>query len=153
MSVATFKRSPIGKFNSTSRRLPRCLVLQSLPPPLQPPPPRCVDVTSLQPSRCRLQVVRARFAATELGIREKLAVVMLAQSSLSVALNETIGGHVPRLLIYADASRIDADMNALTNLVPYRAVGSGGSGGGSQRAHTHILNSIFDQVCYDRVLS
>ena len=89
--------------------------------------------------------MRARFAATELGIREKLVVVMLAQSTLSVALNATIGEHVPRLLIYADAARIDADMSALTNLVPYRAA-SGGGVGGSQRAHTHILNSIFDQV-------
>ncbi|KAI6235420.1 Hexosyltransferase [Aphelenchoides besseyi] len=90
------------------------------------------------------KVIRARFAATELGIRDKLMVVMLAQSALSVTLNASIGGYVPRLQIYADAARIDADMSALTNLLPYRLNGVNG-----QRAHIHVLNSIFDQALHE----
>ncbi|KAI6240928.1 Hexosyltransferase [Aphelenchoides fujianensis] len=90
------------------------------------------------------KVVRARFAATELGIRDKLMVIMLAQSALSVAINASIGNYVPRLQIYADASRIDADMSALTNLLPYRL-----NGVGSQRPHMHVLNSIFDQALHE----
>ncbi|CAD5215414.1 unnamed protein product [Bursaphelenchus okinawaensis] len=90
------------------------------------------------------KVVRSRFAATELGIRDKLILIVLAQSALSVALNASIGEHVPRMQIYADASRIDTDMSVLTNLIPYRLNGLTG-----QRAHVHILNSIADQALQD----
>lgn len=87
------------------------------------------------------KVIRARFAATELGIREKLVVVMLGQSSLSVALNASIGRHVPRIHLFADASRIDADMASLPNLTPYRPNG--------QHAHVPILNSIFNLTLHE----
>lgn len=87
---------------------------------------------------CICQVARARFAATELGIREKLVVIMLSQSSLSVALNNSIGLHVPRLHLFADSSRLDAELASLPNLTPYRANG--------QHAHVAILNSIFNLV-------
>ncbi|CAD5221372.1 unnamed protein product [Bursaphelenchus xylophilus] len=90
------------------------------------------------------KVVRSRFAATELGIRDRLILIVMAQSALSVALNASIGQHVPRMQIYADASRIDADMSVLTNLIPYRLNGLSG-----QRAHVHILNSIADQALQD----
>lgn len=92
-------------------------------------------------------MVRARFAATELGVRERLIVVVLAQSALSVALNASVGPHVPRLQVYADAARIDADMSALSNLIPYRLNALTG-----QRSHVHILNSIADQVSVRRPL-
>uniref|UniRef100_A0A914C519 Hexosyltransferase n=1 Tax=Acrobeloides nanus TaxID=290746 RepID=A0A914C519_9BILA len=82
------------------------------------------------------KVARARFAATELGIREKLIVIVLGQSTLSVALNTTIGKHVPKVHVFADISRIDADMSALGNLSPYKPNG--------QHAHVHILNGIFN---------
>lgn len=46
--------------------------------------------------------------------------------------------------IYADASRIDNDMSILENLQPYRLNEVNG-----QRAHMHVLNSIFEQACID----
>jgi hypothetical protein len=69
---------------------------------------------------------------------------MLAQSALSVAINSSIGQHVPRMQIYADASRIDNDMSTLENLQPYRLNEVNG-----QRAHMHILNSIFDLALHE----
>uniref|UniRef100_A0A0N5B8P1 Hexosyltransferase n=1 Tax=Strongyloides papillosus TaxID=174720 RepID=A0A0N5B8P1_STREA len=80
------------------------------------------------------KVVRSRFIATELGIKEKLIVIILGQSSLSVALNNSIGEYIPRLHVFADVSRIDPDMNTLGNLSPYKPNG--------QHAHIHILNGI-----------
>lgn len=79
-------------------------------------------------------MIRARFAATELGIREKLVVLVLGQSSLTVVLNATIGPHVPHLYTFVDASRIDADIAVLPNLVPYKPNG----------LHTHV--AILDAV-------
>uniref|UniRef100_A0A0N4ZI91 Hexosyltransferase n=1 Tax=Parastrongyloides trichosuri TaxID=131310 RepID=A0A0N4ZI91_PARTI len=87
------------------------------------------------------KVVRSRFIATELGIREKLLVIILGQSSLSVALNNSIAEHVPRLHVFADASRIDSDMNTLENLSPYKPNG--------QHAHIHILNGIFNMSFHE----
>lgn len=84
---------------------------------------------------------RARFAATELGIREKLVVILLSQSSLSVSLNSYIAPHVPRLHIFADNSRIESEMNSLSNLTPFRSNG--------QHAHVHILNSMFNLVYFN----
>uniref|UniRef100_A0A0R3RWB2 Hexosyltransferase n=1 Tax=Elaeophora elaphi TaxID=1147741 RepID=A0A0R3RWB2_9BILA len=82
------------------------------------------------------KVVRAGFAATELGIREKLLVILLGQSSLMVALNASIGRHVPHLQLFADISRIDGDMAILPNLTPYRLNG--------QHSHMPVLNFIFN---------
>ncbi|VDM44775.1 unnamed protein product [Toxocara canis] len=87
------------------------------------------------------KVVRPRFAATELGIREKLLVIILGQSSLSIALNASIGRHVPRLQLFVDASRVDADMAQLPNLTPYRPNG--------QHPHVTILNAIFNMTLYE----
>uniref|UniRef100_A0A915Q0N5 Uncharacterized protein n=1 Tax=Setaria digitata TaxID=48799 RepID=A0A915Q0N5_9BILA len=84
------------------------------------------------------KVVRAGFAATELGIREKLVVILLGQSSLMVALNASIGRHVPHLQLFADISRIDGDMAVLPNLTPYRLNG--------QNSHMAILDLIFNMV-------
>ncbi|KIH66725.1 hypothetical protein ANCDUO_02946 [Ancylostoma duodenale] len=77
-----------------------------------PSPPPNQDATP--------KVVRARFAATELGIRERLMVAVLAESSLAVAMNASLGRHVPRIHVFADASRIDTDLAQLTNLSPYK---------------------------------
>ncbi|MCP9259614.1 Chondroitin N-acetylgalactosaminyltransferase [Dirofilaria immitis] len=45
------------------------------------------------------KIIRAGFVATELGIREKLAVILLGQSSLMMALNASIGHYVPHLQV------------------------------------------------------
>lgn len=90
--------------------------------------------TSMHSNSNKGKVVRSRFIATELGIKEKLIVLVLGQSSLSVALNNSIGEHVPRLHVFADVSRVDSDMNTLGNLSPYKPNG--------QHAHIHILNGI-----------
>lgn len=108
-----------------------------------------VEVHKLPPAPNNVQnpsakVVRARFAATELGIRDKLIVIMLGQSALSVALNSSIGEHIPRIQIYVEATRIDNDMSVLENLQPYRLNEVNG-----QRAHMHILNSIFDLALHE----
>ncbi|CAG9539830.1 unnamed protein product [Cercopithifilaria johnstoni] len=84
------------------------------------------------------KVVRAGFAATELGIREKLVVILLGQSSLMVALNASIGRHVPHLQLFADISRIDGDIAILPNLTPYRLNG--------QHSHMPVLSLIFNMV-------
>ncbi|VDK51383.1 unnamed protein product [Anisakis simplex] len=80
------------------------------------------------------KVVRARFAATELGIREKLLVIILGQSSLSIALNASIAHHLPHLQIFIDVSRIDSDMASLPNLIQYR----------SNSQHPHTLHENYD---------
>lgn len=67
-------------------------------------------------------MVRARFAATELGIRERLMIGILAESSLAVAMNASLGRHVPKIHVFADASRIDTELAQLTNLSPYKWV-------------------------------
>uniref|UniRef100_A0A1I8A0E0 Hexosyltransferase n=1 Tax=Steinernema glaseri TaxID=37863 RepID=A0A1I8A0E0_9BILA len=87
------------------------------------------------------QLIRARYAATELGIREKLIVVVLGQSSLSVALNASIGRHVPRVQLFFENSRIDAELATMANISPYRPNG--------QHAHVSILNSIFNQSFHE----
>ncbi|TKR78050.1 hypothetical protein L596_018919 [Steinernema carpocapsae] len=87
------------------------------------------------------KVVRARFAATELGIREKLIVIVLGQSSLSVALNASIGRHVPRVQLFVETSRISTEMATMANVIPYRPNG--------QHAHVSILNSIFNQTLHE----
>ncbi|MFH4980023.1 hypothetical protein AB6A40_006732 [Gnathostoma spinigerum] len=87
------------------------------------------------------KVVRAKYAATELGIREKLLVIIFGQSSLSVTLSHLLFHHVPRLHIFVDASRISADMTTLPHLTPYRSNG--------QRAHFVILNSIFNLTLHE----
>lgn len=84
------------------------------------------------------QIIRAGFAATELGIREKLAVILLGQSSLMVVLNASIGGHVPHLQILADISRIDGETSVLPNLTPYSLNG--------QYLHIPVLYHIFNMV-------
>uniref|UniRef100_A0A7E4VLA0 Hexosyltransferase n=1 Tax=Panagrellus redivivus TaxID=6233 RepID=A0A7E4VLA0_PANRE len=101
-----------------------------------------IRVNSNDNDDAKRQFVRSRFAATELGIREKLIVIVLGQSSLSVALNASIGQHVPRLHLFAEQSRIDVDMSALAeNLSPYRPDG--------QHAHVHILNTIFNKSMHE----
>uniref|UniRef100_A0A1I7VTJ7 Nucleotid_trans domain-containing protein n=1 Tax=Loa loa TaxID=7209 RepID=A0A1I7VTJ7_LOALO len=88
------------------------------------------------------KVVRAGFAATELGIREKLVVILLGQSSLMVALNTSIGRHVPHLQLFADISRIDGDIAILPNLAPYRLNG--------QHSHIPVLNLIFNMTIHEK---
>ncbi|VBB30246.1 unnamed protein product [Acanthocheilonema viteae] len=92
--------------------------------------------TSINGQSQTRKVVRAGFAATELGIREKLVVILLGQSSLMVALNASIGRHVPHLQIFADISRIDGDIATLPNLTPYRLNG--------QHSHIPVLSLIFN---------
>ncbi|KAL4003586.1 hypothetical protein ACH3XW_8215 [Acanthocheilonema viteae] len=94
--------------------------------------------TSINGQSQTRKVVRAGFAATELGIREKLVVILLGQSSLMVALNASIGRHVPHLQIFADISRIDGDIATLPNLTPYRLNG--------QHSHIPVLSLIFNMV-------
>lgn len=89
------------------------------------------------------QVIRAGFAATELGIREKLVVILLGQSSLMVALNASIGRYVPHLQLFADISRIDGDIAILPNLIPYRLNG--------HHSHIPVLSLIFNMVGYSIV--
>uniref|UniRef100_A0A915CB52 Hexosyltransferase n=1 Tax=Parascaris univalens TaxID=6257 RepID=A0A915CB52_PARUN len=103
-----------------------------------------VIVKKKPPTNANVQlgkVARARFAATELGTREKLLVIILGQSSLTVALNASIGHHVPRMQLFVDASRVDADIALLPNLTPYRLNG--------QHAHVSILNSIFNMTLHE----
>uniref|UniRef100_A0AAF5PPR1 Hexosyltransferase n=1 Tax=Wuchereria bancrofti TaxID=6293 RepID=A0AAF5PPR1_WUCBA len=88
------------------------------------------------------KVVRAGFAATELGIRDKLVVVILGQSSLMVALNASISRHVPHLQLFADISRIDGDIASLPNLTPYRLNG--------QHSHIPVLNLIFNMTMHEK---
>uniref|UniRef100_A0AC34F7J4 Hexosyltransferase n=1 Tax=Panagrolaimus sp. ES5 TaxID=591445 RepID=A0AC34F7J4_9BILA len=97
---------------------------------------------SNDPSTDSKQVVRSRFAATELGIREKIMVIVLGQSSLSVALNSSIGKFVPKMHLFIEESRIDIDISTLAdNLSPYHPNG--------QHAHVHILNTIFNKSFYE----
>ncbi|EYC35929.1 hypothetical protein Y032_0956g3206 [Ancylostoma ceylanicum] len=98
-----------------------------------PSPPPNQDATP--------KVVRARFAATELGIRERLMVGVLAESSLAVAMNASLGRHVPRIHIFADASRIDTDLAQLTNLSPYKPNG--------QKSHVFVLGLIFNLTFHE----
>ncbi|VDM57986.1 unnamed protein product [Angiostrongylus costaricensis] len=98
-----------------------------------PSPPPNQDATP--------KVVRARFAATELGIRERLMVGVLAESSLAVAMNASLGRHVPRIHVFADASRIDTDLAHLTNLSPYKPNG--------QKSHIFVLGLIFNMTFHE----
>ncbi|ETN76614.1 chondroitin N-acetylgalactosaminyltransferase [Necator americanus] len=98
-----------------------------------PSPPPNQDATP--------KVVRARFAATELGIRERLMVGVLAESSLAVAMNASLGRHVPRIHVFADASRIDTDLAQLTNLSPYKPNG--------QKSHVFVLGLIFNLTFHE----
>nr|CDJ87944.1 Chondroitin N-acetylgalactosaminyltransferase domain containing protein [Haemonchus contortus] len=98
-----------------------------------PSPPPNQDATP--------KVVRARFAATELGIRERLMVGVLAESSLAVAMNASLGRHVPRIHVFADASRIDTDLAQLTNLSPYKPSG--------QKSHVAVLGLIFNMTFHE----
>ncbi|KAI1725331.1 chondroitin n-acetylgalactosaminyltransferase domain-containing protein [Ditylenchus destructor] len=87
------------------------------------------------------KVIRARFAATELGIREKLIVVVLSESSLGSVLNAYISPHVPKIHFFADSSRVSSAELKMPNLTPIRANG--------QHAHIHILNSIFNLTFHE----
>ncbi|KJH44915.1 chondroitin N-acetylgalactosaminyltransferase [Dictyocaulus viviparus] len=98
-----------------------------------PSPPPNQDATP--------KVVRARFAATELGIRERLMVAVLAESSLAVAMNASLGRHVPRIHVFADASRIDTDLAHLTNLSPYKPNG--------QKSHIFVLGLILNMTLHE----
>ncbi|CAJ0579005.1 unnamed protein product, partial [Mesorhabditis spiculigera] len=95
---------------------------------LEQPPP----VTKSQDPQPK--VVRARFAATELGTRERLAVLILAESTLSVSLNASLARHVERVHVFADASRVDSELSGFANLSPYRTEG--------QHSHAPILQAI-----------
>uniref|UniRef100_A0AC34PV22 Hexosyltransferase n=1 Tax=Panagrolaimus sp. JU765 TaxID=591449 RepID=A0AC34PV22_9BILA len=89
-----------------------------------------------------LKFIRSKFAAFELGIREKLIIIVFGQSSLSVALNASVGKHVPRMHFFIEQSRIDADMTALAeNLTPYRTNG--------QHTHVHVLNAILNKSLHE----
>ncbi|VDN25365.1 unnamed protein product [Gongylonema pulchrum] len=90
-----------------------------------------------------MQVVRARFLATELGIRDKLAVILLGQSSLTVALNASIGRHLPHLQLFVEISRIDGDIAALPNLAAYRPTGQ-------QHPLISILGLIFNMTMHEK---
>ncbi|KAJ1372872.1 hypothetical protein KIN20_035162 [Parelaphostrongylus tenuis] len=98
-----------------------------------PSPPPNQDATP--------KVVRARFAATELGIRERLMVGVLAESSLAVAMNASLGRHVPRIHVFVDASRINTDLAHLTNLSPYKPNG--------QKSHIFVLGLIFNMTFHE----
>ncbi|VDL66554.1 unnamed protein product, partial [Nippostrongylus brasiliensis] len=98
-----------------------------------PSPPPNQDATP--------KVVRARFAATELGIRERLMVGVLAESSLAVAMNASLGKHVPKIHVFADASRIGTDLAQLTNLSPYKPNG--------QKSHIFVLGLIFNLTFHE----
>lgn len=69
-------------------------------------------------------------------------VAVLAESSLSLALNSSLGRHVPKIELFADQARIDKEMEQLSNLRPYplNDVRNG------QRPHTHILGLMFNSV-------
>lgn len=104
-----------------------------------------ISKTAMMPNNIHSQrgkVVRARFINTELGIREKLVVILFGQSSLTVALNASIGRHVPRLQIFVDISRIDGDMASLPNLIPYKPNG--------QYSHNTILGLIFNMTIHEK---
>ncbi|CAJ0941270.1 unnamed protein product, partial [Mesorhabditis belari] len=88
------------------------------------------------------KVVRARFAATELGMRERLAILILAQSSLSISLNASLAGHVQRVQVFADASRVDAEWTGFANLSPYRT--------GGQHSHVPILQTIHNLSLHEK---
>ncbi|KAF8358729.1 mig-22 [Pristionchus pacificus] len=83
------------------------------------------------------QVARARFAATELGIRERILVLVWAETGrLAAALNGTLAKHVSRVVALADSVRLDVEMSLLPSLVPFKS--------NSLHAHTHILNAVFN---------
>ncbi|GMS89546.1 hypothetical protein PENTCL1PPCAC_11721, partial [Pristionchus entomophagus] len=83
------------------------------------------------------QVVRARFAATELGIRERIIVLVWAETGrLAVALNGTLAKHVSRVVALADSARLDVETSLLPSMIPYKS--------NSLHAHTHILNAVFN---------
>ncbi|CAI5444351.1 unnamed protein product [Caenorhabditis angaria] len=87
------------------------------------------------------KVVRSRFAATELGTRERLMVTVMAESALALSINTTLGRHVPRVHLFADSSRIDNDMAQLTNLSPYKLNG--------QKTHTMVLGLLFNMTVHE----
>ncbi|CAD6196015.1 unnamed protein product [Caenorhabditis auriculariae] len=98
-----------------------------------PPAPPNQDATP--------KVVRSRFAATELGTRERLMVAVMAESALALSINTTLGRHVPRVHLFADAGRIDNDLAQLTNLSPYKLNG--------QKSHSMVLGLMFNMTVHE----
>ncbi|CAB3402055.1 unnamed protein product [Caenorhabditis bovis] len=98
-----------------------------------PSPPSNQDATP--------KVVRSRFAATELGTRERMMVAILAESALALSINATLGRHVPRVHFFADSSRIDNDLAQLTNLSPYKLNG--------QKPHTMVLGLLSNMTVHE----
>ncbi|VDN05832.1 unnamed protein product [Thelazia callipaeda] len=98
--------------------------------------------TSINAQSPTRKVFRAGFAATELGIREKLIVIVLGRSSLMLALNLTVGRHVNHLQFFADVLHIDEDIAVLPNLTPYKLNGR----------HTHIavLSLIYNMTLHEK---
>ncbi|VDN55177.1 unnamed protein product [Dracunculus medinensis] len=80
--------------------------------------------------------VRPRFVASELGIREKLMVIIFGQSSLSLSLNMSLAKYVPRVHIFVDAAQFSIDLSNSRDTTIYRSNG--------QHAHIVILNNIFN---------
>lgn len=87
------------------------------------------------------KVTRTRFAATELGTRERLMAAVMAESTLALSINATLGRHVPRVQLFADSSRIDNDLAQLTNLSPYKLNG--------QKTHSMVLGLLFNMTVHD----
>lgn len=76
--------------------------------------------------------------ASELGIREKLMVIIFGQSSLSLSLNMSLAKYVPRVHIFVDAAQFSIDLSNSRDTTIYRSNG--------QHAHIVILNNIFNMV-------
>lgn len=98
-----------------------------------PTPPANQDATP--------KVTRTRFAATELGTRERIMAAVMAESALALSINATLGRHVPRVQLFADSSRIDNDLAQLTNLSPYKLNG--------QKTHSMVLGLLFNMTVHD----
>uniref|UniRef100_A0A8R1E1E9 Hexosyltransferase n=1 Tax=Caenorhabditis japonica TaxID=281687 RepID=A0A8R1E1E9_CAEJA len=98
-----------------------------------PTPPANQDATP--------KVTRTRFAATELGTRERIMAAVMAESALALSINATLGRHVPRVHLFADSSRIDNDLAQLTNLSPYKLNG--------QKAHSMVLGLLFNMTVHE----
>ncbi|ULU02214.1 hypothetical protein L3Y34_002047 [Caenorhabditis briggsae] len=98
-----------------------------------PTPPANQDATP--------KITRTRFAATELGTRERIMAAVMAESALALSINATLGRHIPRVQLFADSSRIDNDLGQLTNLSPYKLNG--------QKTHSMVLGLLFNMSTHD----
>lgn len=84
----------------------------------------------------RPKLVRPRFVATELGIRDKLFMSVLGAGPLALAINATTAHHVSRLQMFTDSDAFSSSSSS--SVFVYQPNG--------RRAHVPILEAIVNQT-------